>query len=67
MKETLKITKFQAPCHEQGYLLDQAAQTPTQLGLEHLQRWDTNNSLGSLFEWFTTLTEKNLKSTLSES
>jgi len=38
---TIRIIKFQPPCHRQGHhlpflVLDQAAQNPIQLGLEHL-------------------------------
>ena len=38
LEETLKIIRFQPPCHEQGHLaLDQVAQSSIQPGLEHCQ------------------------------
>jgi len=38
LDETLKIIRFQPPCHDQGHLpLDQVAQSSIQPGLEHFQ------------------------------
>jgi len=38
LEGTLKIIRFQLPCHKEGHLLlDQVAQSPIQPGLEHCQ------------------------------
>ena len=62
LEGTSRIIKLQPPCHRQGhqplyFILDQAAQGPTQPGLEHLQGQDI--SLGSLFQHLTTRIVKN--------
>jgi len=51
LERTLRISKFQLPCHRQGHhplgvVLDQITQGPIQPGLEHLQGQDIYNLSG---------------------
>jgi len=67
LEGTPRIFKFQPPCRMQGHqpphlIPDQAAQSPIQPGLEHLQGWSTTASLGSLF----LKAEQDLKSCLNK-
>ena len=61
---TPRITNFQSPCRRQGHqpsylILDQAAQGPIQLRLEHLRDGASTASLSSLIQHLTTLSVKN--------
>ena len=64
LEGTSRIMNLQTLCHMQGHqpphlILDQAAQGPIQLGLEHLQGRGIHNLSGSLFQHLTALTVKN--------